>query len=344
VEVAERPQLLVLRALGLGDLLTAVPALRALRHGLPRHELVLAAPRAVAPLALCSGAVDRVVDTTPLQAIDVAAPDVAVNLHGRGPQSHRLLLRTQPRRLVAYAHHAVPQSDGMPAWRDAEHETARWCRLVAEAFDVDADPLDLGIDPAGLLDAVRPPAVAHGATIVHPGAAFPARRWPPERWAEVARAEVFAGRHVVVTGSAGEAELARQVAWGAGLPEAQVLAGRTDLLQLAAAVAVADRVACADTGVAHLATALGTPSVVLFGPTPPALWGPPPRPIHHVLWRGGRGDPRAQQPDPGLLAIEVDEVLEALRTLPARPGRPGLRVDVAETDSMPITYGGDWHE
>jgi ADP-heptose:LPS heptosyltransferase len=82
-------------------------------------------------------------------------------------------------------------------------------------------------------------------------------------------------------------------------------------------VAAAGRVACADTGVAHVATAVGTPSVVLFGPTPPALWGPPPDPRHVVLWEGARGDPHATEPGPGLLAICVDDVLGALAALDA---------------------------
>ncbi|MEJ7717324.1 MAG: glycosyltransferase family 9 protein [Thermoleophilaceae bacterium] len=99
------------------------------------------------------------------------------------------------------------------------------------------------------------------------------------------------------------------------------MAGTTDLRGLAAAVAAADRVVCGDTGVAHLATALGTPSVVLFGPTFPEEWGPPPsRPIHRVLWRGRRGDPHAAEPDAGLLEIGVEEVAVALDELPGRSG------------------------
>jgi ADP-heptose:LPS heptosyltransferase len=83
-------------------------------------------------------------------------------------------------------------------------------------------------------------------------------------------------------------------------------------------VAAAGRVVCGDTGVAHLATALGTPSVVLFGPTPPAEWGPPAaRPWHRALWAGRTGDPHASEPDPGLLALEPRQVLEALERLPA---------------------------
>jgi hypothetical protein len=101
-------------------------------------------------------------------------------------------------------------------------------------------------------------------------------------------------------------------------PGAVARAGPTDLLRLAALVAAAGRVACADTGVAHLATALGTPSVVLFGPTSPARWGPPPdRPIHRVLWAGSTGPPHGSRPHPGLLAITVDDVIGALLAVPA---------------------------
>jgi ADP-heptose:LPS heptosyltransferase len=86
-----------------------------------------------------------------------------------------------------------------------------------------------------------------------------------------------------------------------------------DLRALAALVAGAARVLCADTGVAHLATALGTPSVVLFGPSPPAHWGPPPeRPRHRVLWAGRSGDPNGARPDPGLLTLQPHDVLEAI--------------------------------
>ena len=98
--------------------------------------------------------------------------------------------------------------------------------------------------------------------------------------------------------------------------ERDVLAGRTTVLELAAIVGVAGRVVCADTGVAHLATALRRPSVVLFGPTAPAAWGPPPdRPWHRVLWAGVPGDGRAAVVHPGLLRITVSDVLTELDAL-----------------------------
>jgi len=317
---AATPPVVVLRALGLGDLLTAVPALRALADAFPRHPRLLAVPTALAPLARCTGAVDEVV---PAEGLDqplsrlLHGAGLAVNLHSRGPESHNLLLAAEPRRLLAFAHPAVPASSQGPRWRADEHEVTRWCRLLEES-GIAADPRRLDIDlPPGPL-----PHGAREATLVHPGAASPARRWPAERFAAVARAEARAGRPVVVTGGPDEVALAHEVATRAGLPRGAVHAGQNGVLALGRLVAAADRVVCGDTGVAHLATALGTPSVVLFGPTSPALWGPPAdRPWHRALWAGGSGDPHGQLPDPGLLAIAADQVLEALDDLPAAPAR-----------------------
>jgi ADP-heptose:LPS heptosyltransferase len=102
-----------------------------------------------------------------------------------------------------------------------------------------------------------------------------------------------------------------------------VVAGRTDLADLARVVGSARRLVCGDTGVAHLAVALGTPSVALFGPTDPAHWGPPTdRGLHAVLWAGRTGDPHAARPHPGLLEIEVDQVLAALAELEPVQGAP----------------------
>ena len=326
------PAVVVLRALGLGDLLTAVPALRALADAFPRHPRLLAAPAVLAPLARASGAVDEVV---PAEGLDeplhrrLRGAGLAVNLHGRGPESHDLLLATEPRRLVAFAHPAVPASSQGPRWRPDEHEVARWCRLLEES-GIAADPtrLDLELPPGPV------PHGAQGATLIHPGAASPSRRWPPERFAEVARTEAAGGRRVIVTGGPTEAELAHDVADRAGLPESAVHAGQGGVLTIGRLVAAADRVVCGDTGIAHLATALRTPSVVLFGPTSPALWGPPPdRPWHRSLWAGTTGDPHGHLPDPGLLALEVDQVLEALADLPEattpRPTRRAVRGQVA---------------
>jgi ADP-heptose:LPS heptosyltransferase len=142
----------------------------------------------------------------------------------------------------------------------------------------------------------------------------------------VARAQSDAGRHVVITGGAAERALGLEVAREGGLDTTTVLAGRTTLLQLTALVAAASLVACGDTGIAHLATALGTPSVILFGPTSPARWGPPPSRRHRVLWNGTTGDPHGDEPDAGLLSIGVGDVLGAIEDVVDERDRPGSEV------------------
>jgi ADP-heptose:LPS heptosyltransferase len=310
VAVKRRPRLVVLRPLGLGDFLTGVPAYRALAAAFPHHERLLAAPSGLSQLAKLEGSFHRLVPTRPLAPLDpeLHGSDVAVDLHGRGPESHRVLLAASPRRLLAFHNDAIPASAGMPDWREDEHEVDRWCRLLAEN-GIPSDETDLRLDDPG-----RSPRAA-GATLIHPGAASGARRWPPERFASVARAELERGRRVVVTGSPEERPTAEEVATRASLPESALLAGQTDVLELARLVASAARVVCGDTGVAHLATAFRVPSVVLFGPVSPALWGPPAGDVHIALWAGRVGDAHAEDADPGLLEIGVQDVVAALDDL-----------------------------
>jgi ADP-heptose:LPS heptosyltransferase len=81
-----------------------------------------------------------------------------------------------------------------------------------------------------------------------------------------------------------------------------------------------------DTGVAHLATAYRVPSVVLFGPTPPQEWGPPPdRPWHRALGGSpGGGDRSAPHPDPSLLGVGVARVLATATELLAPDAPPAV--------------------
>jgi ADP-heptose:LPS heptosyltransferase len=310
-----KPVAVVLRPLGLGDLLTGVPALRAIRSAVPDHHVVLATTEALRPLAELIHAVDEVLPARELEPLDWTGPPpaLAVDLHGKGPASHEIVAALHPERLLCFGSPGYPG----PAWYADEHEVARWCRLVAEGLGVDADPDSLDI----AVPAVDPPV--RDAAVVHPGAAYPGRRWPAERFAAVARHLAESGADVRITGGSGEVELARSVADAAGLGPDAVLAGRTTSLELAAVVAAAGVVVSGDTGVAHLATAYRRPSVVLFGPVSPALWGPPVRAgkqgaLHVVLWHGdGTGDPWGTELDPALARITVDEVLAALdRLLP----------------------------
>lgn len=347
VEGADEGTVLVLRALGLGDAVTAIPALRGVRRAWPGRRVLLAAPAETGAWLEGLGLVDGVLPTRGLEPLRwleeaetvtgaPAAGHVAVNLHGSGPESHRVLLATGPDRLVAFASREAGV-DG-PAWDPDEHEVDRWCRLVTSAGGECARE-DLRLEP---------PAPRDAHVVVHPGAASGSRRWPADRFAAVVRHLAEAGHDVVVTGSADERELCERVvaeATGragrggrAATPTSHArgavdhAAGVLDLPALADVVATALLVVSGDTGVAHLATAYGTPSVVLFGPTPPALWGPAIEPERHVvLWHGEdllpaavsgttpyQGDPHGADVDPALDRVTVDEVTTAADALLAR--------------------------
>jgi ADP-heptose:LPS heptosyltransferase len=306
-------RILVLRALGLGDLLTGVPVLRGLRRRHRDARLVLAAPSALGRWFTDLGLVDEVLPTPGLAPLRWSGPppDLAVDLHGRGPQSHRVLRSLAPRSLLAFACPGAGHAEG-PPWLPDEHEVDRWVRLAR-----------WGGLPCSAEDLRLPRDGARGTqVVVHPGAAAGSRRWPAERWAQVAAALADDGHPVVVTGSAAETALCSRVADHPGVVDR---CGRDDLPALSGRVATAAVLLSGDTGPAHLATAHGTPSVVLCGPVDPAHWGPRiDRHLHRVLWhsRPGdpAGDPHADDVDPRLARTTVREVLDAARAfLPAQP-------------------------
>jgi ADP-heptose:LPS heptosyltransferase len=298
--------IIVLRATGIGDLCAAVPALRGVhRCREPGEQVVLAAPAWLEPLARLTGVIDHLLAVDALDQRDRVTslrPRLAVNLHGSGPESHELLRAAEPASLWAYACTTAHFDDG-PVWTEDEHEVARWCRLV-EWYGAEADAGDLHLARSATRTIALACGLPVGATVVHPGAKAPARRWPVAQFGEAARMLAAAGHHVVITGSAEDLELATTVARLAGLPRGRVLAGALDVAGLAALVAHARVVVCGDTGVGHLATAYRTPSALLFGPMSPARWGPPrDRAEHRVIWPGAHR---------GVSAISVAEVLEAV--------------------------------
>jgi ADP-heptose:LPS heptosyltransferase len=311
---------LALRALGLGDALTGIPALRGLRRLFPEHQLLLATSAPIGGWLEALAIVDGVVVADGLTGLPRVGPAVAVDLHGRGPESHRLLLEQAPGRMIAFDCPAAGYRS-TTKWRADEHEVHRWCRLISAAGGA-CSPADLHLTVGGTGPPTAPGlGSARSGVILHPGAASGARRWPPERWVQVAQELIADGHDVVVTGT--EAELCAQVSGGSG---AKNLSGDLSLSELTDLVGSTRLVLSGDTGVAHLATATATPSVTLFGPVSPALWGPAIDPqLHTVLYHGSApGDPHGADPDPALLRISVPEVLRAARAQLAgtRPPSP----------------------
>lgn len=122
----------------------------------------------------------------------------------------------------------------------------------------------------------------------HPGAGSPLKHWPERHWIDLGWTMAAKGMQIVVTGSQAESVMARRIA--AAVPGGRVLAGRTPLGTLAAVLRRCDLVVGVDSGPLHLAVAVGTPTVHLFGPSDPAVFGPWGDPaIHRVVaseWPG----------------------------------------------------------
>lgn len=301
-------QIAVFRALMLGDLLCATPALRALRHGWPDARIALVGLPWARALAQRLASVDAFIEfpgwpglperpraearALPrfLATMRARRFDLALQLHGSGPTVNPLVAAFGARRSAGFA--ALP-ARGPSA--DAAHFIP-WPRRGTEVERLLALTDHLGLPRRGTgLDfplrdgdreaADRLCAPLRGArfAIVHPGAQLPSRRWPAERFAAVADSLAREGLAIVLTGGPGEVALTRAVA-GAMRAPALDLAGRTSLWTMGALVEWAAQVVCNDTGISHVAAALGTPSVVISSGGDAIRWAPADRSRHRVLW------------------------------------------------------------
>jgi heptosyltransferase-2 len=107
---------------------------------------------------------------------------------------------------------------------------------------------------------------------IAPGAIGPGKRWPTPNFAELARGLSGLGAGVWVLGGPGEAGFAHKITSAVG-PAVRDLTG-PDLRNAVIALKAADVAVTNDSGLMHVAAALGTLTVALFGPTDPKLWAP----------------------------------------------------------------------
>jgi heptosyltransferase I len=121
--------------------------------------------------------------------------------------------------------------------------------------------------------ALRVREMPRPLAVLHPAGRWPTKLWPVERWRALATALAGEGWGVLVTGSAGDAAVTAAITDGVG-PACRSLAGLLSLKQLAAVLGSADVMVSVDSGPMHIAAAMGTPIVALFGPTDPGRTGP----------------------------------------------------------------------
>jgi len=110
--------------------------------------------------------------------------------------------------------------------------------------------------------------------ILQPGARYWFKAWPPERFAELAdRLTSQYACHVLIGGSSADLDLAQQIRQMAK-SRPTIMAGRTTIKQFAAIAKKSALFVGSDSGAMHIAAAVGTPVVALFGPSNPREWGP----------------------------------------------------------------------
>jgi ADP-heptose:LPS heptosyltransferase len=196
-------------------------------------------------------------------------------------------------------------------WPPNGHEIDRFADLM-EWLGCPAVPRHIELVPTTAdrqeAHAVRGALGDHPYVCIHPGASRVNRRWAPEGFAAVSRAmEERRGLCSVVTGTASEAEVAAAVMRSARGVSA---VGRTSLGGLLALLAAAELVVANDTGAAHLAMAVGTPTVVVVTTSDENRWGPRDLRRHRVLVAASREAGRLD-PEPAAVIAAGEDLLSA---------------------------------
>lgn len=295
----------IFRALQLGDMLCSVPALRALRHAWPAARIsLIGLPWAARFVERYASLIDELIvfpgaiGFPEQEETDAALPrffaamrerrfDLALQMHGSGGPANDIVRGFGA---VASAGFHQPQETPEPGfipWPDDLPEPHRYLALMrALGIEAHDDSLWFPLTPHDRCEYAAL-ETRHGIEperliVLHPGAQLPSRRWPPERFAEVADTLSSHGWQIAITGTSNEAAITAAVL-GAMTAPALHLTGSTTLGGLAALVARARLVVCNDTGISHVAAAMRTPSTVIASGSDTRRWAPLDRSRHHVL-------------------------------------------------------------
>ena len=278
----------VLRGGGLGDLIFALPAVSALSAaypeaaitllGTPMHAALLAGrPGPVATVEVLpvrpgvrDGEPDPTAEQAFLERMRRRHFDLAVQVHGGGRNSNPFLLELGARHTVGTRTPDAVALERTIPYLYYQHEVLRGLEVVglAGALPVDLEPrVALTEHEQVTRDRARTER-RQPLLLIHPGATDPRRRWPADKFAEVAARVAAAGGEVVVIGDDSDVETAEQIVEGARSlgagPDVTSQAGRVPLGQLVTLLTRADVVLANDSGPRHLAQAVGTPTVGIF--------------------------------------------------------------------------------
>lgn len=331
---------LVVKLSAIGDVLHGIPVAVALRAAFPgarigwtvegrAAELLDGHPAIDSVIRLPRGWARRAGDWGRLRRdLRAFGADVAIDLQG--------LLKSAAVALLSGARIRVGHADAREgSWVAATHRVASAASHVVERNLALLAPL--GVAPgiarfdmphwplprARMERLVASLGAGPAPVILNPGAGWPSKVWPAERFAEVALRIARGQRRRVVVVWGGEAE--RRAAERISRDGGAVLAPPTSLQELAELFRLSSLVISSDTGPVHLAAAVGTPCVGLFGPVPAARNGPwgaghvtvEPPPEDRPPWRERKTDSRS------MAAIGVDAVVDAAAAVLSRDACSG---------------------
>lgn len=269
----------------MGDILLTSALVRALRARHPKAHIAFLVKRQFAPLVSESPRLSEVITYEDGESLLTLAKELRarrfthlLDLHGslRSRALHLLV----PGRWREYSKRRVAREILIRLKKNVYRDTTP----EAERFFDAAEGLDTRPDGQGLEFFVGAAAVAAADrwltergfagrrfTLLGPGAAHFTKRWPPEYWTALAGSLARAGRDLVVTGGKAEREIGEAIlsAARAARPGAVTAnsAGAFSLQETGALLKRADALVVGDTGVMHMATAVGTPIVTMMGPT-----------------------------------------------------------------------------
>jgi heptosyltransferase I len=295
LSLPRQPRILLVKLSSFGDVLHALPTLEALRQAYPTGHITWLVEAAYAPLLSGQPALDEVwvaPRLRPTEFFSGSNPaalrhllrqlrthtfDLVLDVQGLLKSAAWVALARSPRKVgynktreLSY----LPLTERVPPFDPEAHAVERYLNLAHYLGAPPAPPrFRLGLDAAADISALIPAEPGRPLAVLHPGARWASKLWPPASWANLAEWLHAQGFQIAVTGSPADRELAAGLTAQCRAPLIN-LAGATSLAQLAAILRKTRLAVTTDTGVMHLAAALGTPVVALFGPTAPWRTGP----------------------------------------------------------------------
>ncbi|MGC1934369.1 MAG: glycosyltransferase family 9 protein [Candidatus Acidiferrales bacterium] len=320
---------LVLRMSALGDIVHALPAVAALRESFPRAEIDWLVDKRLSPLLVGNPDINHTIEldrsswrnvVAGIKRLRAAHYTTALDFQSLYRSAIFGYLSGAPRRVgfdakysresgaaFSYTHKVTPLRK-----HKVEHNIELVESLGTKAQSI-RFPLQISREADEQVDRVLRASAVKDFFVLSPGGGWGSKCWPAERYGALHRVlvERYDWQGVISFGPS-ERELAETVRREAGSPEP--LVELFDLPQLMALLRRAKFLVAADTGPLHLASALGTPVIGVYGPTDPARNGP--YGASDIVVRNATPEEttyrRGKSPAPSMLSMTVEQVVDAV--------------------------------